>query len=662
MRPIDPVRHANVGNTVTKTRFRLDAASTAHLVGVLTNLYSDRILAFIREPSTNAADSHAKAKNLAPIQVTLPSRLNNFLFAVEDFGVGMSIDELEDRYSAYGASDKRDDDEANGTLGLGSKAPLAYSDSFTIRSRKGGVQVLAVVSKDSDGVPFLGVLDTSSTSEPNGVRIEVPVRERDAMTVRHTAEEFFSYWPKGSVLLNGVQPQSIRDDEDLIWLDDDVAVSLSHGDSYIVQHNVPYPVERYNGSLANARSKGYSVVAFVPSGSVNFPPSREALEYTDRTNEVLRLLDEYVVEAFGRVIRDRVEAAATTYERLRLVNTWRRYVPQVVQDFFGKNGLTIRLGGHGHGWRYRPESYRRKSTRVDHLSAGDIIGEWPIIVGYDLKTLTPKAKDKVDAFFEEAYDHYLLLPSDTNLSVAEGRGEIYTWAEIDAAVPDSKVKKSSGGYKGQTRYSVFVDGRWQNLTLTEAKKAIAAAGAQAAYGTVGTGDLASRVPDLAIFDIGVRQVSKIVRETGAKDAWTIAQDRLALAKASLTKADRQYALARVTHSDFAEFGRVVGQIQDPEFAGYVRFLNSAKGGAGTVSVTLQAYLNLGGTIREIGAEVAAAADSPEKALNEKYPLIPSLDSYYIRRNLDELVIYANAKHSQCNTEAPASPTLRKDQS
>lgn len=309
MRPIDVPKYANVGRSVSERRFRLHEASTAHLVGVLTNLYSDRLYAFLRELSTNAADSHISARTNAPIRVTLPTSAKPF-FAVEDFGLGMSIDDLDETYSAYGASTKREDDEVNGTLGLGSKAPLAYADTFNIRARKGGVQVLAVVTKDVDGVPVLKVLDTSATNEPNGVRIEVPVsNDWDQRRLAEKAAHLFSFWAKGTVLVDGEQPASIRDRENLVWLDDDVAVSLQHDESYIVQHNVPYPVDRYRLGLP------YSVIAYVPTGTVNFPPSREALEYTDRTDEVVTILKDYVTDAFGRVVRDKVAAAKTTYER-----------------------------------------------------------------------------------------------------------------------------------------------------------------------------------------------------------------------------------------------------------------------------------------------------------------------------------------------------------
>src|ERR1700733_14985766 len=88
-----PVAHNT--STATRTiRFALDQASLVHLMGVLDNLYSDKVLAVIREYSTNAAVVHLAAGNPAPIRVPLPTSAVLFL-TITDEGTGLSIDDLE---------------------------------------------------------------------------------------------------------------------------------------------------------------------------------------------------------------------------------------------------------------------------------------------------------------------------------------------------------------------------------------------------------------------------------------------------------------------------------------------------------------------------------------------------------------------------------------
>src|SRR5688500_12467525 len=95
-----------------------DENAISHLMSVLTDLYSDPELAVIREYATNAWDSHISAGNTDPIQITLPNPMNP-MFTIQDFGVGLSVDELTNHLTKYGWSSKRDNDDEVGMLGLG---------------------------------------------------------------------------------------------------------------------------------------------------------------------------------------------------------------------------------------------------------------------------------------------------------------------------------------------------------------------------------------------------------------------------------------------------------------------------------------------------------------------------------------------------------------
>src|SRR5688572_13936905 len=86
-----------------KVAMTFDEKSLAHLQSLFIDMYSDRELAAIREYSTNALDAHVQAGNTAPIEVFTPSALSPY-FRVVDHGVGLSIDDIKDMYSKYGAS------------------------------------------------------------------------------------------------------------------------------------------------------------------------------------------------------------------------------------------------------------------------------------------------------------------------------------------------------------------------------------------------------------------------------------------------------------------------------------------------------------------------------------------------------------------------------
>ena len=96
------VKSSGIQNSV---KFGIKASGLAHIFNVLRNqLYSDKILAVVREYSTNAVDAHIEAgKPDLPIEVTMPNRLNPFL-KVRDFGPALTDEEIADIYAFYGES------------------------------------------------------------------------------------------------------------------------------------------------------------------------------------------------------------------------------------------------------------------------------------------------------------------------------------------------------------------------------------------------------------------------------------------------------------------------------------------------------------------------------------------------------------------------------
>jgi hypothetical protein len=302
-----------------RVRMQIDSDSTAFLMSILTDLYSDPELAVIREYSTNALDSHRAAGNPDPIEVELPTSLWP-VFVVRDRGVGMSVDEITHHFSKYGWSSKRDTDGEVGMLGLGCKSGLTYSSQFTFIAIKDGVRATVLVTRDPDGGAALQVLDTMGTSEPNGVEVQIPVHH--AHTFIRKAQDFYRFWEKGTVLVDGEPPEHIGDVPSVLRLDDDVILVPELRHSYIVMGNVPYPVP--DDELITGRES--RVVAWVPIGSVDFTPSREALHMTRRTKEVISELRTFIGDSTFRKAQADVQAAPNHWEALRCAQKWRKLV------------------------------------------------------------------------------------------------------------------------------------------------------------------------------------------------------------------------------------------------------------------------------------------------------------------------------------------------
>ena len=274
----------------------IDTNSLAHIMSVLTNLYSDPEMAVLREYSCNARDSHLAVGQTRPIEITLPNNFDHYL-VIEDFGLGLSIDDITDIYSRYGASTKRGTNDQTGMLGLGSKSALTYASQFTMTAVKDGVRSEVLISVKVDGSGKMEVMDTVTTTEPNGVRIIIPTKPANDFADK--ARKFFQYWADGTVLVNGEKPETIGDLTDIgdgmFITDTPRSWQTREQNDIIVMGGVPYPLPAdYRSKLENV-SRKYCVF-YVPMGDVDFVPSREEMNLTPRTKDYLsNLIDRFIV-------------------------------------------------------------------------------------------------------------------------------------------------------------------------------------------------------------------------------------------------------------------------------------------------------------------------------------------------------------------------------
>ena len=127
------------GKVVGTLEVTLKQKNLRHVIKLIRDsVYEDKILAPLREYSTNANDAHIEFGNReTPIQVILPTLLEPQL-KIRDFGPGLTRQEMADIYLSIGESTKRDSDDPTGSMGLGSKCGYAYGDSFIVQCWKNG--------------------------------------------------------------------------------------------------------------------------------------------------------------------------------------------------------------------------------------------------------------------------------------------------------------------------------------------------------------------------------------------------------------------------------------------------------------------------------------------------------------------------------------------
>jgi len=288
-------------DSLSSAKFSLKQENLAHVFGILrSNLYSDKILAVIREYSTNAFDAHvANDKPNLPIEVTLPTVIEP-TFQVRDFGKGLAEEDVFEIYSSYGASTKRNSNNYVGTLGMGSKSGFAYSPSFTITSYNGGMKKVYEAYIDETNIGTIAKVHEEATNEPTGICVKIDVRSADIRQFRDTAYNFFQYFeplPKfyGVDIKTEIEYETknrnVIHDCDLGVLYSD----RSYGPTniFVKMGNICYPVTNFDSKYTNWIN-GNKLILNVKIGEVSFTTSRESLEMTELTkNTLIKYLTEY---------------------------------------------------------------------------------------------------------------------------------------------------------------------------------------------------------------------------------------------------------------------------------------------------------------------------------------------------------------------------------
>ena len=95
-----------------------------------STLYKEPYRAIVRELVSNAIDASKAAKTseaeATPVILNVPKTIDSDDFYVQDFGIGMTLEQVINVYGNYFASNKQNDSNSIGGFGLGGKTPFIY--------------------------------------------------------------------------------------------------------------------------------------------------------------------------------------------------------------------------------------------------------------------------------------------------------------------------------------------------------------------------------------------------------------------------------------------------------------------------------------------------------------------------------------------------------
>jgi hypothetical protein len=301
-----------------ESKFSIEASSKAFFI-LSDGLYSNKILAVVRELSTNAYDSHVEAgKSDVPFDVHIPTHLNPTFF-IRDYGTSMDHDSCMQLYTTYFRSTRNNSNDAVGCLGLGSKAPFAYADSFTVEAYLNGTRRLYTGYKNEHGSPVFSLMDESVTSEPDGIKVSISVNDYDIHRFKHESYKVYEYF---NVKPNFVGEKLVFKTVEKVLAGDNWYFDNDASSNLIIMGQIAYPLDANQLSVSEDKSnKSKNFVEyssglriFMNIGDVDITPSRESLSYSRETKQNINNALNNIMSDISVKIEEQIKTQPSLYK------------------------------------------------------------------------------------------------------------------------------------------------------------------------------------------------------------------------------------------------------------------------------------------------------------------------------------------------------------
>lgn len=332
---------AQIG-TSEESQFKMKTSRKAFQI--LSDLYSDKPLAIVRELGCNASDSMTAAgKSDRPFLVHLPNALEPYLI-IQDFGTGISHENIYSIYATYFESTKTNTNEQIGCLGLGSKSPFCYTDNFMVTSIHEGEKRIYNAYFNEQNTPAIALMSTTKTDEENGVAIQIPVKKEHFSDFANAVRKAFRFFPIKPIIKGGqidwkdLKPVFKGDG----WESYD---SLSYAECFAIMGGVTYPI-----AIHQLESKNHDflrrggLVLYFGMGELDFTPSRESLSYCPMTIKALNEKVDFAYKNLQEKMTEEVEQSATLFDAIQQVYILRekfQYLANLKFDKLTWKGINV---------------------------------------------------------------------------------------------------------------------------------------------------------------------------------------------------------------------------------------------------------------------------------------------------------------------------------
>jgi hypothetical protein len=325
-----------------ENQFKIKASAKAFQI-LSSGLYSNKVGSIIRELSANCYDSHVASNNLkTPFLVHLPNQLEPH-FSVRDYGTGLSHEDIMEIYTTYFSSTKTTSNDFVGCLGVGSKSPFAYTDSFTVTSFFNGTKRVYNCFKNEQNLPSIVLLNEEPTNEHNGLEVMFSVKREDFYTFKRESEIIFQYFKLQPEVVGATfEPLKI---EYLIqkntW-----AIRKNTSPDYgakAVMGNVAYGLRDYSyGDLAPKEQSilNLNIDINFNIGDLDVAASREKLSYDAVTKKNVKQRLSEIVTEITKELEDKISNCECLWDARKMVYSFKRGEYSIFSDLLRFSQIT----------------------------------------------------------------------------------------------------------------------------------------------------------------------------------------------------------------------------------------------------------------------------------------------------------------------------------
>lgn len=347
-----------------------------------SSMYQDKVKAIIRELSTNAVDAHIDAGTLdRKFEVKLPSQFD-LNFSIRDYGTGMSQKKIETLYTTYFGSDKNTSNEFVGCLGLGSKSPFSYTNSFSVTSFYQGKKYIYIAMVSEEGIPVINLMHSEDTNEPNGIEIGFAVKPEDIREFENKAKEVYKYFKYRPIIKGLATPLSFNEMNFSLNSKNGSWGIFGGGQSIATMGHIAYPINarhfttqqgdvhpnaptryktNWNGHNEYQQLLGTGIQLNFEIGDLEMTPSREDLQYTKHTIAAIKAKLDEVLAEISALVSEKLAQSPSLWEARRF------YVKMMSDDLKGISDL-VQLSGAVYNGVKLGNSVNLKSDRYTSIN------------------------------------------------------------------------------------------------------------------------------------------------------------------------------------------------------------------------------------------------------------------------------------------------------